>query len=577
MSDSKMTVTVEVFDRAASLEILDGEFQVVARGFGRLEAELAPGLYKARASVGAAVQERIFAVEEGAPPMPVTLDPVRFASPVPLNDTSTSHEYHQAAVAAALNEPPLVLGSGAGLLLSLRDPSDAPSTQTPASLFEYARSFEGFRLYDRAGSLLIDYDQAARRDPTYRYAVLNAELEPGSYVLYWAREGQPVVARPVFIAPGWVTQLFVLIETVGEGALPRPNLADSSVQMAPLGCPDYPSERFFRLAEIARQSLLQGRNIVEHEVMNMLLGDKFGNPLLGLLAAHLLLLDAEPRLSLLHIVLGNLNAMLGPDLPDIVALRLRMQQLEHPDQAPPSDQKVFSPPLLRASWDILAQQAALDEEFFPEESLCRQISDRVVDNGVWLAWRPQPALSTTSGLFTLLSDEELQGKKWRDRERILAVLDQSGDAEGEHDLLQAARHLAKPVLREKLRQFMKIAAHPQVSPSEQVGELVMNLAKTLPWEKIVAKLNDLDEQGAITERLSSVQKTLIPAILMLRKQLQEGQEVDQAQWSRLIANIQLPKSVLVDNLRDLARLAGGLAARFIYEGPEGEYRRGKNT
>lgn len=569
MSDSKAPVRVEVADGAATLEILDGGFQVVAQGFGRLEAELAPGLYKARASVGGAVQEQLFAVEDGVPPAPVRLAPVRFASPVPLADTSTSHEYHQEAVARALHDAPLVLGGGARLLLSLRDPSDRPFRQSPASLPEYARSYEGFKLYRGPNQILVDFDHLARRVPELGYAVLHAELDPGGYVLHWMQPGRPAVARPLPLAANWTTLVFVLVEAGGEGALPlRPNLADCSVQMAPLGYAGYPSEHYFRLTEIARQSLLQGRNIVEREVMNALLGDKFGNPLLGLLAAHLLLLDAAPRMNLLHIVLGNLGAMLGDDFPDVAALGLRLRQIEHPDQ-PPSGRQVAFPPLLRASWDILAAQAARDEEFFPDDSLCRRMADRVVDNGVWLAWRPLPSTAGGGGLLDGLSDDELQGKKWRDRERILDLLGRTDRESDGVNLFKSVKNLAKPVLREQLRQFLKSALSEQLPPRAQLGELVLRLARTLPWERIVARLNELDEQGDVAARLSSVQQSLIPALLLLRQQLQSGRELDHTQVERFVAGIQVPKSVLFDNLRDLARLAGALALRIIEEERDG--------
>jgi hypothetical protein len=330
----------------------------------------------------------------------------------------------------------------------------------------------------------------------------------------------------------------------------------------------YPSEQYFRLTEIARQSLLQGRNIVGREVMNALLRDKFGNPLLGLLAAHLLLLDAAPQLSLLHIVLGNLGAMLGPDYPDVMALRLRVRQIEHPDQGPAADQKVYFPPLLKASWDILARQAARDEEFFPADSLCRRMADRVMDNGVWLAWRSRPALSMESGLLAGLSDDELQGKKWRDRECILNVLDGTAQDGGGAGLFQAIGTLGKPVLREKLRQFLTSTTLPQAGQGESVRNLVVRLAHNLPWEQIVARLGTLDEQGAIAERLSSVQQSLIPALLVLRQQLQAGRTLDQEQWERFVDALQVPRGVLLENLRDLARLAAGLAVRLIKEGRE---------
>ncbi len=558
MSDSKAAVTVAVADLAAALEIVDGGFQVVAKGFGRIEANLPPGLYKARASVGGAAQERIFAVEEGEGGKEVMLDPVQFASPVPMDGTTTSHEYHQAAVHEAFDRPPLQRGNGAGFFLSLRDPSEAPFNQTDETIDLYAQSFTGFRLRN-ATQTLIDYDQDALRDISHGYVVLAAELDPGFYVLQWSSGQYGTLERPVLLAPNWITQLFLMIEPQGETGLPmRPNFADASVQMAPFEF-SYPREKYFRLSEIARQSLLQGRNIVEREVMNALLHDKFGNPVLGLLAAHLLLLDEKPRLNLLHIVMGNLGAMLGGDFPDMVALRLRLDQLEKPQSSPPADVSVSSPPLFKASWDILAQQAALNDAFFPPGSLCRDIADRIVDNGVWLAWRPP---RRADEVVTPLTDAELQHKKWQDREHILAAFDFDGDQIDGQMLLASVRKLAEPVLREKLRQFIKSIDFEDKESIEKIEELVVRLARSLPWQNLMEKLAELDKRESFSERLTEVQKTLIPNLLLLRQALQQGGELDRTHWLHLLNSLQVPRAVLLENLRDLARLGGALAIKL---------------
>jgi len=561
MSDSKAAVTVAVADLAAALEIVDGGFKVVAKGFGRIETELIPGLYKARASVGGASQEKIFAVEEGEGVKEVILEPVQFASPVPMDGTTTSHEYHQAAVNEAFDRPPLQRGNGAGFFLSVRDPSEAPFNQTDETIDRYAQSFTGFRLRN-AAEVLIDYDQDAECDISHGYAVLAAELDPGAYVLQWSSEQYGTLERPVLLAPNWITQLFLMVEPHGETGGPlRPNFADASVQMAPFEF-SYPRDKYFRLSEIARQSLLQGRNIVEREVMNALLQDKFGNPVLGLLAAHLLLLDEKPRLNLLHIVMGNLGAMLGGDFPDIVALRLRLDQLEKHLSAPPAGLSVPFPPLFKASWDILAQQATQDDAFFPPGSLSREVADRIVDNGVWLAWRPSRKIEQ---LILPMTDQELQHQKWQDREHILAAFDFEGDQIDGTMLLASVRKLAKPVVREKLRQFIKSIDFEDKESIEKLEDLVVRLARTLPWQSLVQKLAELDAEESFSEQLTEVQKTLIPNLLLLRQALQKGGELDHPQWAHILDSLQVPRAVLLENLRDLARLGGALATRFIEE------------
>ena len=106
MSNSKTTVTVRIDDRQGELEIVDGSFRVINRGYGMLKADLKPGIYKARARAGNAQNEELFEVEPNAHPFEVPMDTLFFESPIPLNGTSTTHEYHQDALMTATKEAP---------------------------------------------------------------------------------------------------------------------------------------------------------------------------------------------------------------------------------------------------------------------------------------------------------------------------------------------------------------------------------------------------------------------------------------------------------------------------------------
>ncbi|MFH0726164.1 MAG: hypothetical protein V2B19_07420 [Pseudomonadota bacterium] len=569
MSNYKAPVTVEVADRASWIEIFDGRFQVVAQGFGQIQTELAPGLYKARTQVGGAVREKMFAVDTGLPLPPVRLDPVAFPSPAPLQNTTTSHEYHQHAVAMATAnaEPPINLGSGSSLLLSVRDPSRAPFEQTDHTRDAYARSYDGFSLCALDGSELINYDHAAKRDVGFGFAIRNAQLNPGHYLLKYQPAKREQVVLPIVTVMGWATQLFIHIEEgPSTSATRRPVLREAAVMMVPLGQPFHPGDRYFRLTEVARQALQQGRNILDRELMKDLLESKFANPVLGLFAAHLLLLDGKPRLELLRIVVDNLGGILGGDFPDVIALRCRLQQLEPsagisgPIQGP-----MGFPPLLRASWEIVASLAAANETIFPAGSVSRQVADRLADNGIWMAWRPSlpPVEASVGG--AMLSNNELHVKKFRDRERILAVFDQADqfvDLNAGSNLLNAAKTLAKPVIREKLRQFIKTMANTDSDRFDLLPEFIERLAKNYSWEDLARKLIELDVDGEISSQLSSVQKLLIPALMMFRQQLSSGDTVNPELYEKLLGSLRVPRSVLIDNLGDLARLAAGLALRM---------------
>ena len=114
MSSSKTPVTIEVGGYHGELEVVDGRFRVVDSGFGRLQTELAPGIYKARARAGEVRVEELFVVEPEGGSVEVSLPLPEFASPAPLAGTSTTHEYHMDPLAHISQEPPVDYGLGRG-------------------------------------------------------------------------------------------------------------------------------------------------------------------------------------------------------------------------------------------------------------------------------------------------------------------------------------------------------------------------------------------------------------------------------------------------------------------------------
>lgn len=92
-----------------------------------------------------------------------------------------------------------------------------------------------------------------------------------------------------------------------------------------------PNESLLRVTELARVALATkgpgergqtDRRLVPDD-MRTLLREKFGNPMLGIYAAHLLLLETSVDVELFREVVRNLRAMLGRQHPDVEALALR--------------------------------------------------------------------------------------------------------------------------------------------------------------------------------------------------------------------------------------------------------------
>jgi hypothetical protein len=132
MSASDSKLTVRMADDAAEISVIDGNFNTVARGIGTVEQVLPRGLYKLRIRVGPSVEEELIALDQDKE---LDRDTLAFPSAIPLNQTSRSHEYHQAAARQASNTARVKLGTGASVLVFAREWSGpkSPLQANPAT------------------------------------------------------------------------------------------------------------------------------------------------------------------------------------------------------------------------------------------------------------------------------------------------------------------------------------------------------------------------------------------------------------------------------------------------------------
>lgn len=94
-------VRIEAQDELATIEVLDKHLHTVGGGLATLELQLPVGRYTARFRLGDALLDEAFQVLSD----PVVVrcpDRLRFSSPAPLPDTSTTHEYHAGPAGALL-------------------------------------------------------------------------------------------------------------------------------------------------------------------------------------------------------------------------------------------------------------------------------------------------------------------------------------------------------------------------------------------------------------------------------------------------------------------------------------------
>ena len=236
--------------------------------------------------------------------------------------------------------------------------------------------------------------------------------DPGPYRLRLILSDGTAFERALYVSPGQQTQVFLMradYALADGGVERRADLAGGGVVISPSQV-FQPDDGRTRLAELARYALAQKRRALSDEVINDILDEKGEDPMLGLLGAHLLLRDEPENRSFFETVIRNLLRLLGPEHPDVHALRLRARP-------PPPPAPLSSAPMLRASWDL----AAVDPhtaEVIPETGPTGVIATRILPSAPWLVWSAGAAAGTAQDRAEVLL--ELLGDFMKARDRTLS-------------------------------------------------------------------------------------------------------------------------------------------------------------
>lgn len=582
MTFSKVQLVLKSADPMAEVQLIDHRFNPVQRGTGQIEVEVEPGLYLARASLGNRFTEQPVSVPDDQPDARVELPVIEFDSPIPLQKTRTTHEYHQHPVSVALTA--LLAGhegNEGGFLFCVRDAEAAPREVPQA----YVQAFQGFRLLDSQGQVRLDLAPTAETfNLQDRLLLQQARLPAGHYQLEW-RQG-PSMRLPVIIQSGLTTQWYALVQNdAGTPPQWRPDMAEAAVAYSGARNANRPDNPEFRLAERARYCLTRGINLLVDTEMGRMLRARFDNPMLGLLAAHLLLREQPPRLDLIEQVLVNTQKLLGADFPDVFALQLKFASMTHDDgRRRHSDLRpVEYPPLLRQSWDYLLEAAAANPDLIPTDSVAARISPALVNCGIWLAWRAekQPidvaspsAQSQREKTDYPVKDLLVATARLRAHPRNLPwgeitttgldlVCSQSNCSPDHpiNDLPHAGRGPADfPDLGELFSQDHDQALATALDAAEQARELILHLVRLLPWDEIIRRIRRREFDGLPIETFSELQTALLPALQAARRHLQEDGSLDRRFVEHLARSLMIPIPVLRDNLLSLTKRATNLLA-----------------
>lgn len=376
MSTSSNVLTVSAADVTAEIVVLDGCLNRVARGVGRLQQDLAPGLYKIRVRVGPTVEEQLVSLDQ---PRTVEIAAAEFPSPIPYLGTSRTHEYHRDAAIEASRTPRDAFGSGGSVLIFAREWSGSHASSPPTG-----NPAEGLSFAGEDGKLLRAIpgraDLRTSGDPSAGWC---ADVDPGPYRVRLELSDGTIFERALFVSPSQQTQLFLLrtdYQLRDGKSERRADLAGGAVSISRQHTFKPDSARG-RLAELARHALTQSRRVLSEALLQQILDEKAGDPMLGLLGAHLLLRDRPEDKASFNTVTDNLMRLLGPEHPDLRMLRLR--------RSVPlgEDTRLLSPPMLRASWDIAIAESEHSPEMIPAQTPISDIAANILPNAPWLMWR----------------------------------------------------------------------------------------------------------------------------------------------------------------------------------------------
>ena len=250
---------------------MDSKLRLIAKARGRMEVDVEPGVYKINIRAGFQTDEYVELIDPRALPAGTfrkTYPLPKFASPVPLNGTSTADEQQISAAVEHSQPAKARVGNGEGswLFVFARDwvpPSEHGRDPGPVNRFP-ARSLT---LWDEAGTQVCDLGAASVTVGTGQpWSACHLQIKPGYYRLTVETASGAKVHKTLVATRNWQTQVFLLqrnyrglpglLGQIDDDDV-RADLAGCSVLMSASGGFN-PGNRGAYLAEMTRMGLIKG-------------------------------------------------------------------------------------------------------------------------------------------------------------------------------------------------------------------------------------------------------------------------------------------------------------------------------
>jgi hypothetical protein len=387
-----LTLTVKTGDLATEVFILDGQFQKIVSGIGEtFTCSLPPGLYTVKVRAGSEYQEKLLSLVKDET---IAFEPLQINSSAPLENSYNTSEFQ---ISNAENHskkkiPDISLSKGSRVFIFI-DNSKNLSESNPGASGNNPGAGLSLRNYD--DEVLLDFENAreaqySENKDSWSCAV---EISPGSYCLCLKTANGDQLKQTIVAASGWQTQVFLTLREYGLNTPEvKADLAGSSIFMARIGegfNSGKPGENAdntgFRITELIRQALMNRRYVLSTDLLSVLFSGKFENPMFGIYAAHLLLLNPDFVFSELKTVVTNLRNLLGKSHPDVEAIALK---------AGMSEGFVFKTfPMLSKSWDLVIEASVQNPGVVEMESVAAKYSGQFWNCDLWLIWGRETELN----------------------------------------------------------------------------------------------------------------------------------------------------------------------------------------
>ena len=388
-SQASVPVHLNANDLPLIITLLDSSFSVIKSGMGVLEAQVRPGIYKLRLSFGRAEHEEFIQVgEEGY--RATNLDTkLKLHTSIPDTGSPIGH-----FINTHLSQMPAPASAQGRIVLIINtmdtDVPEGASFDLPLWTCELLdENYENIPIEPE------DWHQATGDKAQEKAAIWSLNVDGGGYVLRWFLrdpnrrqkhyDNYKFLDQSLWVEAGWTTFVFLGFDSAKK----RVRKSHTAIYFLEsyLGYNIDPklSKKMAAATQIVLTSLQKGSIKIDKSILNILLYEKFTNPMLGILACHALLYKKRPKWDLFDTILDNMSGLM-PRHPDLLALRIlkasRLEEVNVYDVEP-----ITWPPMLYASYTaILKHDWNTEGEMISPDSQAAISLLSLLQQGPWAMW-----------------------------------------------------------------------------------------------------------------------------------------------------------------------------------------------